>query len=162
MPSARLIGVGVFVIGGLLIFALGLFMIGDRRSLFADLFVVNAEFAQVAGLRDGAAVRVNGMDAGEVTDILIPASPAGRFRVRMRLREELRPLVRVDSIASIRTDGIVGGRYVQIEAGTEQSPAVDSGLVDPKNPEDDLLGRVRAGTPDRGAMELGAMAPVCP
>jgi len=82
MPSARLIGVGVFVIGGLLIFALGLFMIGDRRSLFADLFVVNAEFAQVAGLRDGAAVRVNGMEAGEVTDILIPASPAGRFRVR--------------------------------------------------------------------------------
>ena len=127
MPSARLIGVGVFVIGGLLIFALGLFMIGDRRSLFADLFVVNAEFAQVAGLRDGAAVRVNGMEAGEVTDILIPASPAGRFRVRMRLREELRPLVRVDSIASIRTDGIVGGRYVQIEAGTEQSPAVDNG-----------------------------------
>ena len=67
------------------------------------------------------------MEAGEVTDILIPASPAGRFRVRMRLREELRPLVRVDSIASIRTDGIVGGRYVQIEAGTEQSPAVDNG-----------------------------------
>jgi len=127
MPAARLIGVGVFVVGGLLIFALGLFMIGDRRSLFADLFVVNAEFAQVAGLRNGAAVRVNGMEAGEVTDIAIPPSPAGRFRVRMRLREELRPLVRVDSIASIRTDGIVGGRYVQIEAGTEQSPAVDNG-----------------------------------
>ena len=50
MPSARLIGVGVFVVGGFLLFALGLFMIGDRRSLFADLFVVNAEFAQVAGL----------------------------------------------------------------------------------------------------------------
>ena len=122
MPSARLIGVGVFVVGGLLIFALGLFMIGDRRFLFADLFVVNAEFAQVAGLRDGAVVRVNGMEAGEVTDIAIPASPAGRFRVRMRLREELRPLVRVDSIASIRTDGIVGGRYVQIEAGSERAP----------------------------------------
>ena len=127
MPAARLIGVGVFVVGGLLIFALGLFMIGDRRFLFADLFVVNAEFAQVAGLRDGAAVRVNGMDAGEVIDIAIPPSPAGRFRVHMRLREELRPLVRVDSVASIRTDGIVGGRYVQIEAGSEHSPAVDDG-----------------------------------
>ena len=50
MPAARLIGVGVFVVGGLAIFALGLFMIGDRRFLFDDLFMVNAEFAQVAGL----------------------------------------------------------------------------------------------------------------
>jgi phospholipid/cholesterol/gamma-HCH transport system substrate-binding protein len=129
MPAARLIGVGVFVVGGLLIFGLGLFMIGDRRFLFADLFVVNAEFAQIAGLRDGAAVRVNGMEAGEVADIAIPPSPAGRFRVRMRLREELRPLVRVDSVASIRTDGIVGGRYVQIEAGSERSPAVNDGAA---------------------------------
>ena len=127
MPAARLIGVGVFVVGGLLIFALGLFMIGDRRSLFAEQFSVHAEFAQVAGLQDGAAVRVSGMDAGEVTDIAIPPSPAGRFRVRMRVREELRPLVRVDSVASIRTDGIVGGRYVQIDAGSEQTPAVDDG-----------------------------------
>ncbi len=127
MPAARLIGVGVFVVGGLLIFALGLFMIGDRRSLFAEQFSVHAEFAQVAGLQDGAAVRVSGMEAGEVTDIAIPSSPAGRFRVRMRLREELRPLVRVDSVASIRTDGIVGGRYVQIDAGSEQTPAVDDG-----------------------------------
>ena len=127
MPAARLIGVGVFVVGGLLIFALGLFMIGDRRSLFAEQFSVHAEFAQVAGLQDGAAVRVSGMEAGEVTDIAIPPSPAGRFRVRMRVREELRPLVRVDSVASIRTDGIVGGRYVQIDAGSEQTPAVDDG-----------------------------------
>ena len=80
MPAARLIGVGVFVVGGLVIFALGLFMIGDRRFLFDDLFMVNAEFAQVAGLRDGAAVRVNGLEAGEVLDIAIPPSPAGRFR----------------------------------------------------------------------------------
>ena len=127
MPAARLIGVGAFVVGGLLIFALGLFMIGDRRSLFAEQFSVHAEFAQVAGLQDGAAVRVSGMEAGEVTNIAIPLSPAGRFRVRMRLREELRPLVRVDSVASIRTDGIVGGRYVQIDAGSEQTPAVDDG-----------------------------------
>jgi phospholipid/cholesterol/gamma-HCH transport system substrate-binding protein len=127
MPATRLIGVGVFVVGGMVIFALGLFMIGDRRFLFDDLFMVNAEFAQVAGLRDGAAVRVNGMEAGEVLDIDIPPSPAGRFRVRMRLREEVRTLVRTDSVASIRTDGIVGGRYVQIEAGSESSAAVDDG-----------------------------------
>ncbi len=131
MPSFRLIGVGVFVVAGLLIFSLGLFMIGDRRFLFSDLFDLHAEFEQIAGLQDGAAVRVNGMDAGEVTDIAIPPSPAGRFRVRMRIRADLRPLVRTDAVASIRTDGIVGGRYVHIEAGSEQAPVVaDGGAID--------------------------------
>jgi phospholipid/cholesterol/gamma-HCH transport system substrate-binding protein len=129
MPSHRSIGVGAFVVGGLVLFALGLFMIGERRFFFARVFEVEAEFAQVAGLQDGAGVRVNGMVAGEVNDILIPPSPAGRFRVRMRLQEELRPLVRHDSTASIRTDGIVGGRYVHIEAGSEQSPVVTDGAV---------------------------------
>jgi len=142
MPSFRLIGVGVFVIGGLLIFSLGLFMIGDRRFLFSDLFDLHAEFEQIAGLQDGAAVRVNGMDAGEVTDIVIPPSPAGRFRVRMRIRADLRPLVRTDAVASIRTDGIVGGRYVHIEAGSEHAPLVaDGGAIDSREPFDfaDLL-----------------------
>ena len=144
MPSTRSVGVGVFVVGGLLLFALGLFMIGDRRFLFADLFEVHAEFAQVAGLQDGAAVRVNGMVAGEVTAIDIPPSPAGRFRVRMRLREALRPLVRQDAVASIRTDGIVGGRFVQIDAGSEQAaPVADGGTIKAREPFDfaDLLDR---------------------
>jgi phospholipid/cholesterol/gamma-HCH transport system substrate-binding protein len=142
--STRSVGVGVFVVGGLLLFALGLFMIGDRRFLFADRFEVNAEFAQVAGLQDGAAVRVNGMVAGEVTAIDIPPSPAGRFRVRMRLQQALNPLVRQDAVASIRTDGIVGGRFVQIDAGSEQAAAVaDGGTIKAREPFDfaDLLDR---------------------
>ena len=142
MPSARLIGVGTFVLGGFLLFALGIFMIGDRRLLFAEQFDVYAEFEQVAGLQDGAPVRVNGMDAGEVTDMAIPASPAGRFRVRMRVRNDLGPLVRTDSVASIRTDGLVGSRYVHIEAGSEKSPAAtDGGSIASREPFDfaDLL-----------------------
>ncbi len=142
MPSARLIGVGTFVLGGFLLFALGIFMIGDRRLLFADQFDVYAEFEQVAGLQDGAPVRVNGMDAGEVTDMTIPASPAGRFRVRMRVRNDLGPLVRTDSVASIRTDGLVGSRYVHIQAGSAKAPAAtDGGSIASREPFDfaDLL-----------------------
>ena len=46
----RLPVVGAFVIGGLLLFAVGLFLIGDRRMLFNDTFEVYAEFTQIAGL----------------------------------------------------------------------------------------------------------------
>jgi hypothetical protein len=38
----RAIGVGIFVLGGLLLFAVALFLVGDRRGLFSDSFVVLA------------------------------------------------------------------------------------------------------------------------
>ena len=64
--TARLAAVGAFVVGGVLLFAVGLFLIGNRRMLFSDTFEVYAEFAQIAALDGGAKVRVSGMDAGEV------------------------------------------------------------------------------------------------
>ena len=56
MPSKRLAAVGAFVLGGALLFALGLFMIGNRRMLFDDTFDVYAEFVTIAGLDNGAVV----------------------------------------------------------------------------------------------------------
>jgi phospholipid/cholesterol/gamma-HCH transport system substrate-binding protein len=146
-PSARLVGVGAFVAGGLLLFGLGLFFIGDRRMLFDDRFEVRAEFARLAGLQSGAVVRVNGMAAGEVTGIAIPNSPAGRFRVHMRVRDDLHGLVRRDSVATIRTDGLVGQRFLQIEAGSETAPVVArGGTIRGREPSgfDELVDEARA------------------
>jgi phospholipid/cholesterol/gamma-HCH transport system substrate-binding protein len=119
--------VGAFVIGGFVLFAVGLFMIGNRRMLFGNTFHAYAEFASVAGLENGAIVRVGGLQAGEVESIQIPASPSARFRVRMRLRGDLRQLIRVDSLASIQNDGLVGNKVIQIDPGTDMSPVVDDG-----------------------------------
>lgn len=131
MPPGRLIGIGVFVAAGIVLFALGLFMIGDRRLMFAEQFEVSAEFAEVSALQNGAVVRVRGMHAGEVTAIAVPPSPSGKFKVRMRIREDLRQLVRTDSVASIQTDGIVGNRFVHVQVGSERAAVVAPGGVIP-------------------------------
>jgi phospholipid/cholesterol/gamma-HCH transport system substrate-binding protein len=137
MPKFRLAAVGAFVIGGVLLFAAGIFLIGSRRMLFDDTFQVYAEFLQIAALERGATVRVSGMDAGEVESIHVPASPSGRFRVRMRVRQDLHQLVRQDSVASIQTDGLVGNKFVQIEAGSEGSPVLaDAGTIAGREPFD--------------------------
>jgi phospholipid/cholesterol/gamma-HCH transport system substrate-binding protein len=135
--NARPAIVGAFVLGGLLLFAVGLFLIGDRRMLFAETLHVYAEFAEVAALDTGAKVRVAGMDAGEVENVQIPTGPGGRFRVRLRVRKDLHPLIRLDSVATIQNDGLVGNKFVQIEAGTEQSPQVaDEGTIRSREPFD--------------------------
>jgi phospholipid/cholesterol/gamma-HCH transport system substrate-binding protein len=137
MTHTRLIGVGAFVIGGILLFAVGLFMIGNRRMLFVDRFQVDAEFAKVTGLQKGAIVRVSGMDAGEVETIRVPANPSSRFRVQMRVREDLHHLVRTDSIATIQTDGLVGNNFIQIEIGTDKAPVAAAGsLIQSREPFD--------------------------
>jgi phospholipid/cholesterol/gamma-HCH transport system substrate-binding protein len=138
----RLAAVGAFVIGGVLLFAVGLFLIGDRRLMFGNTFLVFAEFEGIAGLDNGATVRVGGMQAGEVESIQVPSGPASRFRVRMRVRNDLRPLIRLDSVASIQNDGLVGNKFVQIEPGTEAAAVIaDSGTIRSREPFDlaDLL-----------------------
>lgn len=137
MRKERLAAVGAFVIGGVVLFAAGLFLIGDRRMMFDDTFQVYAEFKQLAALDSGAKVRVAGVDAGEVEEIRVPAGPSGRFRVRMRVRSDLRPLIRVDSVALIQNDGLVGNKFVQIQTGTDAAAAIaDQGTIQSREPFD--------------------------
>jgi phospholipid/cholesterol/gamma-HCH transport system substrate-binding protein len=121
--------VGGFVILGLLLFAGGLFVIGDRRLLFAEQFELNATFGKVTGLQVGTRVRLAGLDAGEVLEIVVPATPAERFSVRMRMREDLHQLVRSDSVPAIQTDGIVGNAFIQVSVGSPAAAVVLPGAT---------------------------------
>lgn len=119
---ARLAGVGLFVSVTLGLLAVAVFMIGSRQMAFTERFELDTEFAKVTGLQTGALVRVSGAKAGDVIEIVPPAMPAGKFRVRMRVIEDLHPLVRTDSVASIDTEGLVGGSFLAISAGTAAAP----------------------------------------
>lgn len=127
MVSSKVVGAGAFVIIGVVLFTAALFMIGERRMLFEDRFEVYAEFARLGQLESGSIVRVAGMNAGEVTEIQVPSSPAGKFRVKMKVRNDLHPLVRTDSVASAQTEGLVGGIYVNIATGTPEAPEIPEG-----------------------------------
>lgn len=132
---ARLAGVGVFVLTGLLLFAIGLFMIGDRQMAFSKRFTLYTEFVKITGLQPGAIVRVSGARAGSVQEILPPATPSAKFKVRMEIIEDLHPLIRTDSMASIATEGLVGGSFLSIGTGSEQAPmAVEGATIAGKEP----------------------------
>ncbi|HUE85226.1 MAG TPA: MlaD family protein [Vicinamibacterales bacterium] len=127
MSSTRTAMVGAFVLGGFVLFAAGLFLIGDRRLLFADQFEVTTSFTKVTGLQVGTNVRVAGLDAGEVLEIRVPSVPSQPFVVRMRLRQDLHHLVRTDSVCSVHTDGIVGSAFIQVSPGSDAAPIVAAG-----------------------------------
>jgi phospholipid/cholesterol/gamma-HCH transport system substrate-binding protein len=129
--SARLVGVGVFVIGGLLLFGLALFLIGSRQGAFADRFTIYTQFDRITGLQPGAPIQVSGARAGAVKAIAMPAGPGQKFRVTLDVDEKLHALVRADSVASIETEGLVGGSYLNIARGSPGAPEAASGTVIP-------------------------------
>jgi phospholipid/cholesterol/gamma-HCH transport system substrate-binding protein len=125
--AKRAVGAGAFVLIGLLLFAVALFMIGDRRMLFERRFTVYTELSRLGELEPGTPVRVAGAGAGEVVDIEPPGRPSEKFRVKMEVREALHPIIRTDSIAVPQTQGLVGGVFLNIGAGTDQAPQVAEG-----------------------------------
>ena len=146
MASTEKTATGAFVIGGFLLFAVGLFLIGERRMLFAASGEYYSEFAQLSSLDVGATVRVAGMNAGEVLEVQVPTAPEGKFRIKFSIADKLRPIVRNDSIASLQTDGLLGNKYLMVSAGTEQAgPASKGSTLPAREPFElgDLLTQIR-------------------
>ena len=127
MSGKKNILLGIFVIGGVLLFCVGLFLIGSRKQLFSHHFQVYTEVSDMGTLQTGATVRVAGMDAGQVTAIAIPNGPSSKFRIRLQVDEQFHPIVRQDSVTSIETAGMVGAKYIEIAQGTAKSPECPAG-----------------------------------
>jgi len=144
--KTRNVSVGLFVAGGLLLFGTGMFLIGDRRQAFGGHAEYYSEFINLAGLANGATVRVGGLDAGEVTAIGVPGSPPSRFRVRWRIRENLRGLVRTDSMVTIETEGVVGGTYLAVRPGTSRAGQAPTLAIIPSTEPVELSELLARGT----------------
>jgi len=118
---------GAFIVLALLIFAAGVFWIGNKQFLFRSTYRLSAEFQNVAGLNGGAEVRVGGIHEGTVRQIQLPMRPNEKIRVLMDLEGRTRNVIKKDSIANIRSEGLVGDKFVEISFGSEQSPKVNDG-----------------------------------
>lgn len=123
------IKVGIFLVVGILLFCVGLFLIGSQAQLFGSHFIVYTHFNNIDALQKGATVRVSGMNAGQITDIRIPSGPTAEFRLKLSVDKKFRPIVREDSVASIETEGMVGNKFVNIQKGTENSPECPPGCT---------------------------------
>jgi phospholipid/cholesterol/gamma-HCH transport system substrate-binding protein len=117
MPR-RYFAVGIFIIAGITLFALGIFLVGSRHEAFSRHVLLYTEFANLDGVTKGSKVQVAGMDAGQVAKVDVPNSPNGRFRVQMKVDEQFHGLVRTDSVVTVDTEGVVGNTFLTIHTGS--------------------------------------------
>jgi len=118
---------GLFIATALVLFGAGIFWIGSRDFRFTSTYRLSADFQNVAGLGEGATVRVGGIHQGTVRRIILPQRPDQKVRVEMDLKQATHNVIKKDSEAAIRTEGLVGDQYVEISFGSPGAPAVSNG-----------------------------------
>ena len=118
--------VGVLVVLALLFLSTGIFLIGDKDFLFSSTYRLKADFQNVGGLNNGAEVRIGGIHQGTVKEIDLPSQPDGKVTVVMNLYSPTRNIVKKDSRASIKTEGLLGDKYVEISFGSPKAEPVEN------------------------------------
>lgn len=120
--------VGVFVVGILILFGIGVFAIGSHQKYFQRQYTLWASYANISGLIVGAPVRLAGLTVGRVNAIYFPPDPGAKIvKVELRVNKGVQNRIRKDSIASIQTMGLLGDKYVEISLGSPDSPVLQDG-----------------------------------
>ena len=146
MRTSHNLATRTFVVGGLALFGVGLFLIGNRQKLFNRNFEIYTEFDRLSGVRKGAKVRVSGMEAGEVLETQVPNRADGRFRLKLRIQQNLHAFVRADSVATIKTMGLAGNSFLDIQKGTPRAPESASGSAIPSREPFEIADLMQQGS----------------
>lgn len=118
--------VGLFIVIGFASFAFLAIKLGHVDFFRSDRYRVTARFDSVSGLRLGAPVELAGVRVGAVDRIGV--DPA-KFEAVVDMLIEPQVKIPKDSIASIRTAGIIGDKFIKLSPGAETDNLGDSGEI---------------------------------
>ena len=128
--------VGLFLLAGILCLAYLSIRLGKLELTGGDSVPVTARFSSVAGLQAGTDVEIAGVPVGKVDSISIREYQAV---VRMRIQKGIG--LPDDTIASVKTRGLIGDVYISL------SPGASDRMIPPG-------GRIRE---TEAAMDLGGL-----
>lgn len=119
---------GIVIVVAIVLLALGILQLGSRAGFFTSTYPLYIYMGNSQGLKAGSIVRLAGLDVGNVEDINFSPQPQNRkIVVRMAIRKKYMDRIRQDSVASIKTIGLLGDKYVDITVGSPESPIAPPG-----------------------------------
>jgi len=114
---------GIFVIIAGFLLISGILTLGKREQLWAKHEMLWARFENAAGIIPGADVRIAGVTAGSVRNVMVTHSSGGDTTVLLMLdiSDQYFSFITDDSVASIQTMGPLGDKYIEVSLGTNGS-----------------------------------------
>jgi phospholipid/cholesterol/gamma-HCH transport system substrate-binding protein len=120
--------VGIVVFAALLALLVGIFMVGRRASIFTRKVDYIIHFASASGLTTGNQVRLAGVTVGNVLDVALSEKPGDTsVTVTISVEKRMASRIRQDTRAAIKTIGLLGDKYIELEGGTAGSPEIPPG-----------------------------------
>ena len=116
---------GLFIVGGLVLFVIAIFIIGKQENLFDPVFKLTTTFYNVSGLQVGSNIRFSGINVGTVDNIKIINDST--VRVDMLIKKNVQQFIKTDCEAGIGSAGIIGDRVLVITQGSNDAPIVKDG-----------------------------------
>ena len=106
--------VGIFVVIGLVCIGYMSIKLGDVTIFGDNSYSLFAKFSSVSGLKTGSSVQMLGIEVGKVENMVLDQD---RQQAVVELRVQNGIVIYDDAIASIKTAGLIGDKYVQIDPG---------------------------------------------
>lgn len=122
-PNLEL-AVGIFVLIGLACLAYLAVRLG-KMEFIGGGYRVYALFDNVSGLKNGAAVEIGGVEVGRVDSIRLTSL----FQARVGMTFPKAVEIHEDAIASIRTKGIIGDKFVKLSPGASEKLIPQRGKI---------------------------------
>lgn len=127
------IKLGAIVLATVTALVVGLYLIGDKKNLFGDTFLVAARFNDVNGLVSGNNVRFGGVDVGTVESVEIISDTS--VLVIMRVDEKYHRHIYPTSVAMLSSDGVMGNKLVAISSmNPAGKPVAANSMIKSVNP----------------------------
>lgn len=127
--------VGLFVLVGLIAIAYMSVKLGNVQLFTDKYYPVHADFSDISGLKANAPVQMFGVDIGYVKTISLDQEK-GVARVLMMIEKQV--ALTDDAIVSVKTNGLIGDKYLKIAPGGLGEPVKAGDTIFDTNPAIDL------------------------
>ncbi|HCU67676.1 MAG TPA: outer membrane lipid asymmetry maintenance protein MlaD [Desulfomicrobium sp.] len=124
--SSMHISIGLFILIGLGCTAYLAMTLANTTFFSGDSYLVSAKFTAVNGLRPGSNVEISGVAVGKVADITLDQT---LYQAVVTMQVQNAVGIPVDSVAAIKTSGLIGDKYVSITPGADDAMLETGGVI---------------------------------
>ena len=126
--AKRAVRVGIVVLVAATVLAVAVFLIGQENNLFNRKNRYFVDLKSVSGIKPGNPVELDGVSVGAVDNVILPRDPKKSFiRVWLKVDRRYEHRVRTDSLVKIRTLGLLGDKFLELNSGSPEVPVVPDG-----------------------------------
>ena len=123
--------VGVFLLAGFISFSWLAVKMGDINPFQNETYPVTARFTSISGLKEGSTIELAGVVVGKVSHIELDT---GDYEAVVHMNIDKRVELQDDTIASIRTSGIIGDKFIKLTPGGSEIILEAGDVIDETEP----------------------------